>query len=74
MSHKVIIELEFDPPNGESDEEQTVLDCDVYDYLQELIEDESLDYTVISKSGIGYTYGKIKYKDFISDNEKLEKS
>ena len=67
MSHKVIIELEFDPSNGESDEEQTVLDCDVYDYLQELIEDESLDYTVISNSGIGYKYGKLKYKDMVKD-------
>tara|TARA_Y100001963_G_scaffold39253_1_gene54899 strand:+ start:2294 stop:2497 length:204 start_codon:yes stop_codon:yes gene_type:complete len=67
MSHKVIIELEFDSPNGENDEEQTVLDVDVYDYLQELIEDETLDYTVVSNSGIGYKYGKLKYKDMVKD-------
>jgi len=58
MSHKVIIELEFEPSNGDSDEEQTVLDCDVYDYLEELIEDGTLDYTVTAASG--YTYGKLK--------------
>ena len=39
MSHKVIIELEFEPSNGESDEEMTVVNCDVYDYLEELIAD-----------------------------------
>ena len=61
MSHKVIIELEFEATNGDSDEEQTVLDCDVYDYLQELIEDESLDYRVISSSG--YEYGVLRYKE-----------
>jgi len=61
MSHKVIIELEFEAINGDSDEEQTVLDCDVYDYLQELIEDESLDYRVISSSG--YEYGVLRYKE-----------
>ena len=64
---KVIIELEFDALNGESDEEQTVLDVDVYDYLQELIEDETLDYTVVSNSGIGYKYGKLKYKDMAKE-------
>ena len=67
MSHKVIIELEFDSPNGENDEEQTVLDVDVYDYLQELLEDETLDYTVVSNSDIGYKYGKLKYKDMVKD-------
>ena len=61
MAHKVIIELEFAPQSGESDEEQTVLDCDVYDYLEELIKDESLDYSVTSDSG--YQYGVIKYKE-----------
>ena len=61
MSHKVIIELEFEPTNGDSDEEQTVLDCDVYDYLEELIEDVSLDYRVISSSG--HEYGVLKYKE-----------
>ena len=57
MSHKVTIELDFEAKNGDSDEEQTVLDCDVYDYLEELIEDGTLDYKVTSASG--YTYGKI---------------
>ena len=38
---KVVIELEFDASNG-----RKVLNCDVWDYLEELIEDESLDYTV----------------------------
>ena len=70
MSHKVIIELEFDALNGESDEEQTILDCDVYDYLEELIEDESLDYKVISSSG--YEYGVLRYKEIreITENSK----
>ena len=57
MSHKVTIELDFEAKNGDSDEEQTVLDCDVYDYLEELIEDGTLDYKVTAASG--YTYGKI---------------
>ena len=40
---KVVIELEFDAMiNG-----RKVLNCDfIWDYLEELIEDESLDYTV----------------------------
>ena len=57
MAHKVTIELDFEAKNGDSDEEQTVLDCDVYDYLEELIEDGTLDYKVAAASG--YTYGKI---------------
>ena len=65
MAHKVIIELEFTPQSGESDEEQTVLDCDVYDYLKDLIDDESLDYTVTADSG--YKYGVIKYKEFSNE-------
>ena len=57
MSHKVTIELDFEAKNNDSDEQQTVLDCDVYDYLEELIEDGTLDYKVTAASG--YTYGKI---------------
>jgi|TARA_R110002020_G_scaffold194354_5_gene395088 hypothetical protein len=66
VSHKVIIELEFVSQDGDSDEEQTVLDCDVYDYLQELIDDDSLDYTVTSASG--HQYGVIKYKDYVRES------
>ena len=58
MSHKVTIELEFKPTNGDSDEEMTVVDCDVCDYLKQLIENDTLDYKVTTASG--YTYGKIK--------------
>jgi hypothetical protein len=58
MAHKVTIELEFESSNDDSDEQQTVLDVDVYDYLEELIEDGTLDYTVTSASG--YTYGKLE--------------
>ena len=51
---KVVIELEFEG-NG-----RKVLNCDVWDYLEELIEDESLDYT-------GYdgdeTYGVLDYQE-----------
>ncbi len=61
MSHKVIIELEFEPSNGESDEEMTVVDCDVYDYLEELIADGTLDYKVTAANG--YTYGVIEGLD-----------
>jgi hypothetical protein len=57
MSHKVTIELDFEAKNNDSDEQQTVLDCDVYDYLEELIEDGTLDYKVAAASG--YTYGKV---------------
>jgi len=57
MSHKVTIELEFEAKNNDSDEQQTVIDCDVYDYLEELIEDGTLDYKVTAASG--YTYGKV---------------
>ena len=51
---KVIIELEFDASNG-----RKVLNCDVYDYLEELIEDESLDYKVYDGDK---TYGVLDYK------------
>ena len=57
MSHKVTIELEFEATNNESDQEQTVLYCDVVDYLEDIIEDDTLDYKVTAASG--YTYGKI---------------
>jgi hypothetical protein len=44
-THKVIIELEFkNVPEG-----KRVLNCDVEDYLEELIYDGSLDYTVKCK-------------------------
>ena len=51
---KVIIELEFKPSD------RKVLNCDVYDYLEELIEDESLDYTVYDDA---QTYGGLDYKE-----------
>ena len=35
MSHKVTIELEFEQTSGDSDEQQTVFDSDVYDYLEQ---------------------------------------
>ena len=57
MAHKVTIELDFEAQNGDSDEEQTVLYCDVVDYLEDIIEDGTLDYKVTAASG--YTYGKI---------------
>ena len=56
MSHKVTIELEFEPTSGESDHEQTVFKHDVYNYLEQLIKDGTLDYTVTAAD---YTYGKI---------------
>ena len=51
---KVIIELEFDASNG-----RKVLNCDVYDYIEQLIEDESLDYKVYDGDE---TYGVLDYK------------
>ena len=51
---KVIIELEFKPSD------RKVLNCDVYDYLEELIEDESLDYTVYDGDEI---YGVLDYQE-----------
>ena len=51
---KVIIELEF------SSSDRKVLNCDVYDYLEELIEDELLDYTVYDD---GEQYGVLDYKE-----------
>tara|TARA_B100000475_G_scaffold170591_1_gene132663 strand:+ start:193 stop:369 length:177 start_codon:yes stop_codon:yes gene_type:complete len=52
---KVVIELEFDAGNG-----RKVLNCDVYDYLEELIEDESLDYKVYDGDE---TYGVLDYQE-----------
>ena len=51
---KVIIELEF------AKCERKVLNCDVYDYLEALIEDESLDYTVYDGDE---TYGVLDYQE-----------
>ena len=51
---KVIIELEFE------ESERKVLNCDVYDYLENLIEDESLDYTVYDGDE---TYGVLDYQE-----------
>ena len=51
---KVIIELEFE------ESERKVLNCDVYDYLEDLIEDESLDYTVYDGDE---TYGVLDYQE-----------
>jgi len=56
MSHKVTIELEFEAIGGDSDEEQTVFEHDVHNYLEQLIADGTLDYTVTAAD---YTYGKI---------------
>ena len=53
---KVVIELDFILFEGE---DRKVLNCDVYDYLEELIEDESLDYTVYDGDE---TYGVLDYK------------
>tara|TARA_Y100000592_G_scaffold40611_1_gene64355 strand:- start:1701 stop:1883 length:183 start_codon:yes stop_codon:yes gene_type:complete len=58
--NKVVIELEFDAENGNK-----VLNCDVYDYLQDLIEDESLDYTVYDPDG--KSYGVIDYRSIEKD-------
>ena len=59
MTHKVVIELEFDNvPAGKQ-----VLDCDVWDYLEDLIEDKSLDYTVTDENG--QQYGPIDYRSKI---------
>ena len=54
---KVIIELEFD---NACEPSRKVLNCDVYDYLEELIEDESLDYTVYDGDE---QYGVLDYKE-----------
>jgi hypothetical protein len=61
MAHKVIIELVFNSSQGDSDEEMTVLDVDVYDHLEDLIGREALDYVVIPESN--EVYGVIRYKD-----------
>mgnify|MGYP006408525679 FL=1 len=59
MNHKVVIELEFNNiPAG-----RQVWDCDVYDYLEELIEDESLDYKVTDSNG--QEYGVINWKKIV---------
>ena len=67
MSHKVTIELEFEPISGEDDEEQTVFKHDVYNYLEQLIKDGTLDYTVTAASG--YTYGKIGVEETVGQDE-----
>ena len=54
---KVVIELDFILFEGE---DRKILNCDVYDYLEELIEDESLDYTVYDGDE---TYGVLDYKE-----------
>jgi hypothetical protein len=59
MTHKVVIELEFNNvPAGKK-----VLNCDVHDYLEQLIDDNSLDYTVIDSNG--QEYGVIDWKEII---------
>ena len=59
MNHKVVIELEFNNiPAG-----RQVWNCDVYDYLEELIEDESLDYKVTDSNG--KEYGVINWKKIV---------
>ena len=59
MNHKVVIELEFNNiPAG-----RQVWNCDVYDYLEELIEDESLDYKVMDSNG--QEYGVINWKKIV---------
>ena len=64
MSHKVVIELDFSDCSLVPSTGKRVLNCDVYDYLEELIEDESLDYTV-TNIGTGETYGVIDYRDIL---------
>ena len=64
MSHKVVIELDFSDCSLIPSTGKRVLNCDVYDYLEELIEDESLDYTV-TNMGTGETYGVIDYRDIL---------
>jgi len=60
MNHKVVIELEFNNvPAG-----KRVLNCDVHDYLEELIYDESLDYKVIDSNG--QEYGVIDWRGIIN--------
>ena len=60
MNHKVVLELEFNNiPAG-----RQVLNCDVWDYLEELIDDESLDYKVID--GNSQEYGVIDWKGIIN--------
>tara|TARA_R110000824_G_scaffold140233_1_gene305963 strand:+ start:925 stop:1119 length:195 start_codon:yes stop_codon:yes gene_type:complete len=61
MSHKVVIELEFMPKDG-----KRVLSCDVYDYLEELIADESLDYTVSHGEDMEHSYGVIDHNEMSS--------
>ena len=54
---KVVIELDFILFEGE---DRKVLNCDVWDYLEDLIEDESLDYTVYDGDE---TYGVLDYRE-----------
>ena len=58
LSHKVVIELDFSDCSLIPSTGKRVLNCDVYDYLEELIEDGTLDYKVTAATG--YTYGKIE--------------
>ena len=59
MNHKVVIELEFkNVPAG-----RQVWNCDVYDYLEELIENESLDYKVTDSNE--QEYGVINWKKIV---------
>ena len=59
MNHKVVIELEFNNiPAG-----RQVWNCDVYDYLEELIENESLDYKVTDSNE--QEYGVINWKKIV---------
>ena len=51
---KVIIELEL------GKRERKVMNYDVYNYLEDLIEDESLDYTVYDGDE---TYGVLDYQE-----------
>ena len=51
---KVIIELDL------GERERKVMNYDVYNYLEDLIEDESLDYTVYDGDE---TYGVIDYQE-----------
>ena len=53
---RVVIELDFIVFEGR----RKVLNCDVYDYLEQLIEDESLDYTVYDGDE---TYGVLDYQE-----------
>ena len=61
---KVVIELEFDAVWPQ------VLNCDVWDYLEELIEDESLDYTVYDGAKLWCFRLSGKLKLFFDNDDK----